>query len=137
MANKSTEASKNIAALIETPMNAVENGTQIADDTAQSLIQAVQDVNEMTGIITQISQASSDQADSIFQITSGIDQISSVVQTNPRRGGERCGQRGTVRSGADLKRIGEKITVWKATAAVMYPKRRRVLLPTIRHMIQI
>ena len=82
LANKSTEASKNIAALIENTLNAVENGTQIADDTAQSLIQAVQDVNEMTGIITQISQASSDQADSIFQITSGIDQISSVVQTN-------------------------------------------------------
>ena len=60
----------------------MENGTQIADDTAQSLIQAVSDVNEMTGIIEQISEASSEQAGSISQITTGIDQISSVVQTN-------------------------------------------------------
>ena len=63
-------------------MQAIENGTQIADDTAQSLIQAVNDVNEMAGIIEQISEASSDQADSIAQLTVGIDQISNVVQTN-------------------------------------------------------
>lgn len=82
LANKSTEASENISALIENSLKAVEHGTQIADDTAQSLIQAVNDVNEMTGIIEQISEASSDQADSIAQIMVGIDQISSVVQTN-------------------------------------------------------
>ena len=82
LANKSTEASENISVLIENSLKAIENGTQIADDTAQSLIQAVNDVNEMTGIIGQISEASSDQADSISQITTGIDQISSVVQTN-------------------------------------------------------
>ncbi len=82
LANKSTEASENIAALIENSLQAIENGTQIADDTAQSLIHAVNDVNEMAGIIEQISEASSDQADSIAQLTVGIDQISNVVQTN-------------------------------------------------------
>ncbi|NBI10422.1 HAMP domain-containing protein [Colidextribacter sp. OB.20] len=82
LANKSTEASENIAALIANSLQAIENGTQIADDTAQSLIQAVSDVNEMAGIIEQISEASSDQADSIAQLTVGIDQISNVVQTN-------------------------------------------------------
>lgn len=82
LANKSKEASENISALIENSLKAVEHGTQIADDTAQSLIQAVNDVNEMTSIIEQISEASSDQADSIAQIMVGIDQISSVVQTN-------------------------------------------------------
>ena len=82
LANKSTEASENIAVLIENSLQAIENGTQIADDTAQSLIQAVNDVNEMAGIIEQISAASSDQADSIAQLTVGIDLISNVVQTN-------------------------------------------------------
>ena len=82
LANKSTEASENISALIENSLKAVESGTQIADDTAQFLMQAVNDVNEMTGIIGRISEASSEQADSISQIITGIDQISSVVQTN-------------------------------------------------------
>lgn len=82
LANKSTEASENISGLIENSLKAVENGTQIADETAQSLIQTVSDVSEVAGIIGQISAASSEQADSISSITAGIDQISSVVQTN-------------------------------------------------------
>jgi methyl-accepting chemotaxis protein len=82
LASKSAEASKNTSVLIENSLKAVENGTRIADETAQSLFQAVNGVNEMAGIIGQISEASSIQADSISQITMGIDQISSVVQTN-------------------------------------------------------
>lgn len=82
LASKSAEASKNTSVLIENSLRAVENGTQIANATAQSLLQAVNGVKEMTDIIGQISEASSDQADSISQITTGIDQISSVVQTN-------------------------------------------------------
>ena len=68
--------------MIENSLKAVKNGTQIADETAQSLLQAVNDVNEMTDLIGQISEASSNQAYSISQIITGIDQISSVVQTN-------------------------------------------------------
>lgn len=82
LASKSAEASKNTSALIENSLKAVENGTQIAGDTAKSLLQAVHAVSEMTGIIGQISEASSNQAEAISQITMGIDQISSVVQTN-------------------------------------------------------
>jgi len=82
LANKSAEASKNISDLIENSLKVVENGKQIADDTAQSLLDAVNDVNEMTGIIGQISEASNDQAYAISQITIGMDQISDVVQAN-------------------------------------------------------
>jgi len=82
LANKSAEASKNISDLIENSLKVVENGKQIADDTEKSLLDAVNDVNEMTGIIGQISEASSEQAYSISQITIGMDQISDVVQTN-------------------------------------------------------
>lgn len=82
LASKSAEASKNTSALIENSLKAVENGTQIADETALSLMQAVNEVSKMTGIISQISEASSNQASAVSQITMGIDQISSVVQTN-------------------------------------------------------
>ncbi len=82
LASKSAEASKNTSVLIENSLKAVENGTQIADETAHSLFQAVSGVNEMTNIIGEISEASNAQADSISQVTMGIDQISSVVQTN-------------------------------------------------------
>lgn len=82
LASKSAAASQETATLIENSLRAVENGTQIADETAQALLHAVNDVNEMADIIRQISEASNDQAYAISQIMMGIEQISSVVQTN-------------------------------------------------------
>jgi len=82
LASKSAEASKNTAALIERSVQAVENGTHIADATAQSLLQVVEGAKAVQTIISEISQASELQADAIAQITVGIDQISSVVQSN-------------------------------------------------------
>lgn len=82
LASKSSEASKSTAALIEDSLKAVESGTVIADQTAQSLSIVVSGVEEMAKTIEKISDASAQQAESISQVTMGIDQISSVVQTN-------------------------------------------------------
>ncbi len=82
LSSKSAEASQNTANLIESSMRAVENGTVIADATAQSLLKAAEDAKESTVMIEKISQASLEQAAAIAQVTLGIDQISAVVQTN-------------------------------------------------------
>ena len=82
LAAKSQDAAKNTTTLIENAIAAVKNGTQIASDTAQSMAGVVADAHEITERITAISQASQDQADAVAQVTQGIDQISSVVQTN-------------------------------------------------------
>lgn len=82
LASKSAEASKNTAALIESSIHAVENGTKLADETAQSLLVAVEGVKVVADTIDKISEASNEQASSIQQVTQGVDQISSVVQTN-------------------------------------------------------
>ena len=82
LASKSAEASKNTSTLIERSIKAVENGTYIADETAQALLQTVEGAQEVTRIINRIAEASDRQANAISQITVGIDQISSVVQSN-------------------------------------------------------
>lgn len=82
LASKSAEASKSTASLIETSLKAVENGTKIADATAQSLGMVVSGVKDVAGTIDKISEASKEQANSISQVTTGVDQISAVVQTN-------------------------------------------------------
>lgn len=82
LASKSAEASKNTASLIETSIKAVSNGTQIADETAESLLRAVEGAEEVIRTVNRISKASEGQASSLSQITVGIDQISSVIQTN-------------------------------------------------------
>lgn len=82
LASKSAEASKDTALLIEGSVQAVEKGTQIANSTAQQLIQVVSGAQEIVKTIDVIAEASKNQADSIHQVTQGVDQISSVVQTN-------------------------------------------------------
>lgn len=82
LASKSAEAANNTTVLIESAIRAVENGTKIANETAASVRQVVSDSEEVVGIIGDISKASTSQAESISQVTVGIDQIASVVQTN-------------------------------------------------------
>ncbi|MDE6221501.1 MAG: methyl-accepting chemotaxis protein, partial [Lachnospiraceae bacterium] len=77
--------------------------------TAQSLLQAVNDVNKMTSIIGQISEASNDQAYSVSQIMIGIDQISNVVQTNSATAEESAATSQELSSQSQLmKRLVEK-----------------------------
>ncbi len=82
LAAKSDEAAKSTTALIENAVAAVNNGTQIATDTAQSMANVVTQSGNVVEKINAISMASQDQAEAIAQVTQGIDQISSVVQTN-------------------------------------------------------
>ena len=82
LAGKSAEAAKNTTDLIETAISAVENGTKIVDETAQSLGKIVESAKQSTVVINEISDATGNQSSSISQVTVGVDQISSVVQTN-------------------------------------------------------
>ena len=82
LASKSAEASKNTATLIESSIQAVQNGTRIAGETAESLMQTVEGAREVITTVEKISEASTKQAASINQIMLGIEQISNVVQTN-------------------------------------------------------
>lgn len=82
LAQKSAEAAKNTTALIEGTVRAVNNGTNIADDTAKSLLGVVEDAEKVTTMMLEIANASEEQAVGAQQVSQGIEQISIVVQTN-------------------------------------------------------
>lgn len=82
LAGKSAEAAKDTTALIEATVEAVKNATRIADSTADSLHKSEEITAESITLINKIASASQEQAASITQINQGIEQISSVIQTN-------------------------------------------------------
>ncbi|MDR1770254.1 MAG: methyl-accepting chemotaxis protein [Hungatella sp.] len=82
LAGKSAEAAKNTTVLIGETIKAVENGSRISSNTAASLEKNVEVTIEAVALIDEIAQTSQEQAMAIVQINQGIDQISSVVQTN-------------------------------------------------------
>ena len=60
----------------------VDRLEDIADDTAESLKQILNEIEKVTQLVGVITQASNDQASEISQITQGVEQVSQVVQTN-------------------------------------------------------
>ena len=82
LANKSSEAAQQTGTLIESSVNSVRNGVQIAQETADSLVEVVAGAEEITRLIEEISHQCGEQTSSVEQISVGVDQISAVVQMN-------------------------------------------------------
>lgn len=82
LAGKSADAAKYTTTLIEDSVTAIADGVQLAQSTADDLMNVVAGSDETTKVIIDFSKTTSEQAEAISQITSGLDLISSVVQTN-------------------------------------------------------
>ena len=82
LASKSQEAAKNTTVLINNSLNAVSEGSQIATDTQSSLLKVVESADKIAVNMAKITESADLQAEGISQVTQGIDQISSVIQTN-------------------------------------------------------
>lgn len=82
LASKSADAAKETTLLIQNSIGEVENGSKIASITADALLQVVKHAMAVADKIDHISKISNQQANSIGQVTLGVEQISSVVQTN-------------------------------------------------------
>ncbi|MBO6229212.1 MAG: methyl-accepting chemotaxis protein [Ruminiclostridium sp.] len=82
LANKSAEAAKSTSSLIIASIEAVDKGAKLAYSTEESMKEVKQMSSETAKLISEIAEASAEQNDAIRQITSGVDQISQVIQMN-------------------------------------------------------
>lgn len=82
LAGKSAEAAKNTTSLIENTVAAINKGNSLVTEVADKMSNAMEASNVVVDLNMKISEASKQSADSVTQVTVGIEQISSVVQTN-------------------------------------------------------
>lgn len=82
LAGKSAQAAANTTALIVSAISAIDNGTHIAGQTAQSLDTVVGKVTAVGGKISDIASASDRQSGAISQISEGLTSIEGIVQQN-------------------------------------------------------
>ena len=82
LAARSAKAAKETAELIESSVEKTDNGTEIANRTAQGLDEIVSSVTKVSDLVAEIAAASSEQAEGIGQVNVGISQIDQVTQQN-------------------------------------------------------
>ncbi len=82
LAARSATAVRETTDMIDNSIKKVEEGSAIANKTAEALSKIVAGVTDAVDIVEKISEASVQQATSIAQIDSGINQISKVTQSN-------------------------------------------------------
>ena len=82
LANRSAEAAKDTAGLIENSMAKAALGASIAGETAAYLTEIVADINKSSQLIGEIAKASEEQSASIIHINEGIELVSDIVQQN-------------------------------------------------------
>lgn len=82
LASQSAAAAQNTVVLIEASNQAVEHGTSIANNTAESLSNVVVAVEGAAKSMKGIAKSSREQAMAMRQLELGIENISNVVQSN-------------------------------------------------------
>lgn len=82
LANKSTESAKNISLLIEKSIKQVQNGASLSVETMNALMAVISSGEQSAAMIERIASSAMQQAESLEQVTVGMNQISDVVQNN-------------------------------------------------------
>jgi len=82
LAQKSADAAKDTAELIENSIRYVSHGEKLAENTNKAFSEVAKVSDQILEMVGKIAATSNDQATYISQISQSVDQISSVVQTN-------------------------------------------------------
>ena len=82
LAQRTSEASREIKVLIQDSMTKLENGTRLVDRSGQSLAEIEKAVKNMGQMVAQIAIASAEQTAGVEQVNTAMAQIDRVTQTN-------------------------------------------------------
>lgn len=102
LSEQSSEAARNTKDLIQNAIAAVEEGTKLANSTAESLLLVVDNAKVVSEAVDRIAEASDNQAEATGQITEGINQIAGVVESNSATSQESAAASEELSSQADL-----------------------------------
>lgn len=82
LASKSDHAAKQTKKLIESSLSAVEHGDALVEDVDANMQKTVECAGAAIEYMDKLAENTISEAEAIEQLTVGVDQISSVVQTN-------------------------------------------------------
>ena len=131
LAQRSSEAAKEIKTLISTSSEQVDRGVGLVGRAGDALSKIVASVTEISGLVTNIAASSKEQAIGISEINNGVNQLDQVTQQNAAMVEESTAASHALRSEANALgeiiarfRIGEgEAAPAKAAAVTQMPTR--------------
>ena len=82
LAQRSTEAAKEIKTLIHASVERVEQGTTLVDKAGATMTEVVSAIRRVTDIVGEISAASSEQSAGVAQVGEAVTQMDQATQQN-------------------------------------------------------
>ena len=82
LAARSAKAAKETTDIIEKSIDTVNAGTELARGTAEALRSIQESIDQITGLVGGIADASQKQSSALQMLNQGVLQVSNVVQTN-------------------------------------------------------
>lgn len=82
LAARSQQAAKETTELIESSVQKVEEGSKIANQTANALLTIVEQIESISELVESCAKSSVNQEKAIYEVTEAIEQISTVTQNN-------------------------------------------------------
>jgi len=82
LAGRSAEAAKEIKSLITDSVERVAQGGVLVDKAGVTMTDVVQSINRLTGIVSEISMASTQQSEGVAQVGQAVTQMDTATQQN-------------------------------------------------------
>jgi methyl-accepting chemotaxis protein len=109
LAQRSAEAAKNTAALIEESQQNANNGVAVSSEVGGILSQIVESVQKLAQLIGEVSAASEEQSKGIEQIGTAVTQMDKLTQSNAANAEESASA--SEELAAQAKELGDMVQV--------------------------
>jgi methyl-accepting chemotaxis protein len=109
LAQRSAEAAKNTAALIEESQQNANDGVAVSNEVGGILAQIVESVQKLTQLIGEVSAASDEQSKGILQIGTAVTEMDKLTQSNAANAEESASA--SEELAAQAKELGDMVEV--------------------------
>ena len=115
---RAAEAAKNTTDLIEGIIKTVKEGSELADATDESVVEAAKSTDDVGELIDKITAASNEQAVEIEQVNKAVVEIDKVVQQNAANAEESASASEEMKAQAEQMKgfVDELVTLVGASA---------------------
>lgn len=104
LAARSAKAARETSDMLDGAIKNVENGSELAMETAEGLADIVEGIAKVSDLVAEIAAASNEQAQGVSQIHQGVSQLDGVTQQNTASAEETASAAAELSSQADYVR---------------------------------